>query len=72
MLYGNPQQLLIQLSAVVLTYVFVGVGTFVILKIVDAVVGLRLKPEAEFNGMDISDHGEEAYGEEFGGGISGH
>ena len=72
LLYGNPQQLLIQIAAVALTYVFAGVGTFVILKIVDAVVGLRLKPEVEFNGMDISDHGEEAYSEEFGGGLSGH
>ena len=72
LLYGNPQQLLIQIAAVALTYVFAGVGTFVILKIVDAVVGLRLKPEVEFNGMDISDHGEEAYSEESGGGLSGH
>jgi Amt family ammonium transporter len=72
LLYGNPQQLLLQLAAVILTYIFAGVGTFVILKIVDALVGLRLKPEAEFNGMDISDHGEEAYSEEFGGGVSGH
>ena len=72
LLYGNPQQLLIQIAAVVLTYVFAGVGTFIILKIIDAVIGLRLKPEAEFNGMDISDHGEEAYSEEFGGGVSGH
>lgn len=70
--YGNPQQFLIQLAAVVLTYIFAGVGTFILLKIVDVVVGLRLKPEAEFRGMDISDHGEEAYGEEFGGGLSSH
>ncbi len=70
--YGNPQQFLIQLAAVILTYIFASVGTFILLKIVDAVVGLRLKPEAEFRGMDISDHGEEAYGEEFGGGLSSH
>lgn len=70
--YGNPQQFLIQLVAVVLTYIFAGFGTFILLKIVDAVVGLRLKPEAEFRGMDISDHGEEAYSEEFGGGLSSH
>jgi len=71
LLYGNPQQLLIQLAATVITYIFAGVGTFIILKVVDAVVGLRIKEESEFQGMDISEHGEEAYGEEFGGGMSG-
>jgi Amt family ammonium transporter len=71
LLSGNPQQLFIQLAAVLLTYVFAGAGTFVILKIVDALVGLRLKPEAEFQGMDINDHGEEAYGEEFSAGFGG-
>lgn len=71
LLSGNPQQLFIQLAAVLLTYVFAGAGTFVILKLVDALVGLRLKPEAEFQGMDINDHGEEAYGEEFSAGFGG-
>lgn len=70
LLYGNPMQVLIQLAAVALTYIVAGVGTFLILKVVDMTVGLRLKPEDEFTGMDISEHGEEAYGEEFGGGIS--
>jgi Amt family ammonium transporter len=71
LLSGNPQQVLIQLAAVLITYVLAGVGTFIILKVVDAIVGLRLKPEAELQGMDINDHGEEAYGEEFAGGLSG-
>jgi Amt family ammonium transporter len=71
LLSGNPQQVLIQLLAVVITYLFAGIGTFIILKVVDLLVGLRLKPEAELQGMDINDHGEEAYGEEFGGGLSG-
>ncbi|BFM39971.1 ammonium transporter [Synechocystis sp. LKSZ1] len=71
LLSGNPQQVLIQILAVVVTYLFAGIGTFIILKVVDLVVGLRLKPEAELQGMDINDHGEEAYGEEFGGGLSG-
>ena len=73
LLYGNPSQLLIQLSATIITYIFAGAGTFLLLKLVDKLVGLRLKPEAEFQGMDINEHGEEGYGEEFAGGMSsGH
>lgn len=71
LLAGNPMQVVIQLAAVILTYIFAGVGTFLILKVVDAVVGLRLKAEAEFQGMDINEHGEEGYGEEFMGGMGG-
>jgi Amt family ammonium transporter len=67
---GNVKQLLIQVVAVIVAYLIAGVGTFVLLKIIDAVVGLRLKPEAEIQGMDINEHGEEGYGEEFAGGLS--
>lgn len=70
LLRGNPSQVITQIIAVVVAYVFAGVGTFIILKILDATVGLRLKPEAELQGMDIHEHGEEGYGEEFGGGVS--
>ena len=68
LIFGNPAQVLQQLTAVVITYVLAAVGTFIILKVLDATVGLRLKPEAEIQGMDINEHGEEAYGEEFTGG----
>jgi Amt family ammonium transporter len=37
------------------------VGTIVILKIVDAVTGLRVTEEQEIEGLDITQHGEEAY-----------
>ncbi|MBD2005650.1 ammonium transporter [Trichocoleus sp. FACHB-40] len=37
-------------------------GTFIILKILDATVGLRLKPQAEMQGMDINEHREEGSG----------
>jgi len=65
LLYGHPEQVLIQLAAVVMTYVLAGGVTFVILKILNTVVGLRLKPEAEIRGLDINEHGEEGYGEEY-------
>ncbi|GAB1542050.1 ammonium transporter [Scytonema sp. NUACC21] len=66
LLYGNPGELLVELVAIAVAYIFAGVGTWVILKILDATVGLRVKEEAEFQGLDINEHGEEGYNEEFG------
>jgi len=43
------------------TLVFVVVGTFVILKVVDLVVGLRVSSEEEEIGLDLSQHSERAY-----------
>jgi Amt family ammonium transporter len=62
---GNPFQLLIQIAGVGITIVLACVGTYIILKIVDAIWGLRIKPGDELQGMDISEHGEKAYGEDF-------
>jgi Amt family ammonium transporter len=59
--FGNPAQLGIQLLAVGVTLVFAFVGAFVLLKIVDAVVGLRVEEEDEVVGLDLSQHGETAY-----------
>ena len=70
LLSNNPGQLVTQIIAVLISYVFAAVGTFIIIKLLDATVGLRPKEEAEFQGMDINEHGEEGYGEEFGGGVS--
>ncbi len=61
LLDGNPQQLVTQLVAVVATVGYAVVGTFVIVKVVDALLGIRVKPEAEEAGLDISVHGEVAY-----------
>ena len=68
--YGNPGQLGIQLIAIVITYLIAGIGTFVILKALDATIGLRVNPDVEFQGVDISEHGEEGYGEELSSGFS--
>ncbi len=67
---GGVKQFLIQLAAVVIVYVISAVGTFILLKIIDATVGLRPEPEAEIKGMDITEHGEEGYGEEFTGTVN--
>ena len=61
LLYGNPAQLLVQFGAVASTLVFCFVGAFVLLKLVDALVGLRVVEEDEVVGLDLSQHGETAY-----------
>jgi Amt family ammonium transporter len=50
-----------QLVGIALAWVFAIVGTIVILKIVDAVSGVRVSEEQEIEGLDITQHGEEAY-----------
>lgn len=67
---GNPGQVGVQILAVVITYVLAGVGTFVLMKVIGALMSLRVKPEAEYQGVDIGEHGEEAYGDEMGSGLS--
>jgi Amt family ammonium transporter len=61
LLFGNPALLIAQIEAVIITLVFCGGGAFVLLKIVDAVVGLRATEEDEVVGLDLSQHGENAY-----------
>ncbi|WP_276746555.1 ammonium transporter [Chlorogloeopsis fritschii] len=70
LLKGNWNELLVELAAIAVAYVVAGVGTFIILKIIDATVGLRVQEQAEVQGMDINEHGEEGYNEEFGDRIS--
>src|SRR5207247_1257627 len=59
--FGNPGQLWTQLVAVVATIVLAVVLTWVILKVVDAIVGLRVSDEDEVAGLDLSQHSETAY-----------
>jgi ammonium transporter, Amt family len=67
---GNPGQLVTQFIGVLATYVFAAVGTFVILKLLGQFMELRVPSSAEDQGLDIGQHGEEAYGEDFAGGFS--
>jgi Amt family ammonium transporter len=59
--YGNPAQLGIQALAVLISVVFAFVGTFVILKLVDGLMGLRVSEEEERMGLDLSQHEERSY-----------
>ena len=59
--YSIGGQLVTQFIAVVVTLVWTGVGSLILYKITDVVVGLRVSAEAEREGLDLADHGERAY-----------
>lgn len=59
--FGNPGQLWIQFVTVVATWILAVVGTYVLLSIVRAIVGLRVADEEERMGLDLSQHNERAY-----------
>ncbi|MCX5684756.1 MAG: ammonia channel protein, partial [Planctomycetota bacterium] len=59
--FGNAGQLGIQALAVGTTLVYSGVGTFIIYKVLDAVIGMRVSERDENVGLDLSQHRESAY-----------
>jgi|SRR5262245_3734721 len=59
--FGNPGQLWTQIVAVLVTWVFAAVGTWIILSILKAVMGLRVSEEEEQMGLDLSQHDERGY-----------
>ncbi len=59
--YDMVQQMILQAKAVGSTLIWSGVGSFILYKLVDLVVGLRPAEEKEREGLDITDHGERAY-----------
>jgi Amt family ammonium transporter len=61
LLDGNAHQVLNQLVGIGIAWVLAIVGTLVILKIVDVVIGLRVPEDHEIQGLDLSQHGEEGY-----------
>lgn len=58
---GHPQQVLNQLAGVAIAWGLALVGTLIILKIVDVLIGVRVNTEQELEGLDLSMHGEEGY-----------
>ena len=58
---GNPGQVMNQLIGTAIAWLLAIVGTLIILKVCDAVTGLRVDKEAEIEGLDLSQHGEEGY-----------
>ncbi|MEA4927034.1 MAG: ammonium transporter [Syntrophomonadaceae bacterium] len=61
LLFGNPEQLLIQAIAVAASIAFAAVGTFILLKVISIFTPLRVSDEDEEIGLDITQHGEDAY-----------
>jgi ammonium transporter, Amt family len=58
LLEGNVQQLGVQAIAVIATIAWCAVATYVLLKVIDLVLGLRVDKETEINGLDLALHGE--------------
>jgi Amt family ammonium transporter len=58
---GRARQVLNQLGGVAVAWGLAAAGTWVILKVCDRLVGVRVEPEHETQGLDLSLHGEEAY-----------
>jgi ammonium transporter, Amt family len=58
---GNFHQILNQLAGISIAWVIAIVGTLIILKVVDVVIGLRVLEEDEIQGLDLTQHGEEGY-----------
>jgi Amt family ammonium transporter len=59
--FGNPRQLLVQAVAVVASFAFSFVGSTILLKLTEALIGIRVSTEGEQVGLDLSEHEERAY-----------
>jgi Amt family ammonium transporter len=59
--YDMNAQMMAQGQAVLLTLLWSGIGSFIIFKIVDVLIGARVPPDAEQTGLDLATHGERAY-----------
>jgi Amt family ammonium transporter len=59
--FGNPSQLGIQALTAVSVWIYAFVVTFIILKVLDWTMGLRVSEDDEIKGLDISQHGEAGY-----------
>jgi Amt family ammonium transporter len=58
---GSLAQLILQAKGVAATLVYSGVGSFILLKIIDAIIGLRVSTEDEREGLDLVLHGEQVF-----------
>ena len=61
LLSGNVDQFLYQIVAVCASMAYAFVVTFIIIKVIDMTIGMTVKDEEEYVGLDISQHGERAY-----------
>jgi Amt family ammonium transporter len=61
LLYGNPEFVLVQIFAVLVVAAFGFSGSYILLKVISFFTPLRVSPREEDEGLDMSQHGEEAY-----------
>jgi ammonium transporter, Amt family len=61
LLYGNATQILAQLAGIGSNIVWVGLTSFALFKIIDLVIGMRVKPNQELEGLDYHELGMPAY-----------
>ncbi len=59
--YGNSYQVLVQLFGIVIVAGFAFVGSYVLLRVINIFSPIRVSPREEDTGLDMSQHGEEAY-----------
>lgn len=59
--YGNPKQLFVQAITVAVAVIFSAIGTFIIFKIVDSIIGMRVDSKDEYIGLDLTQHHEAGY-----------
>ena len=61
LLYGNPTQLVIQIISIVAVAIYSFILTYVIAKVLDITVGLRVDEKTEIDGLDMTEHEEIGY-----------
>jgi Amt family ammonium transporter len=59
--YGNPHLLKVQLISILAAVAYSFILTFIILKVLDVIMGVRVSKEEEFTGLDLTQHGENGY-----------
>ncbi|APM37751.1 ammonium transporter [Clostridium kluyveri] len=62
LIHGNPKLVGIQLIAILATVIYAAVVTFIIIKVINVVSSMRATEKDEQTGLDVTEHGEEAYG----------
>ncbi|HDD35294.1 MAG TPA: ammonium transporter [Candidatus Desulfofervidus auxilii] len=61
LLLGNFHQFVVQIIAVTVSIIYAGLMTFIILKFIQIIIGLRIDIEDEVIGLDLTSHGEAGY-----------
>ena len=61
LIYGNPEQIVIQIISIIAVAVYSFILTYVIAKVLDKVMGIRVDTQTEIEGLDVKEHEELGY-----------